>query len=228
MSRLNKKNIVCKYSVVVILLTLINYSNLYAIVEHDDAALVILDNVSSYYKSLESFKAEFTFAIKNKEELYEIMEKCNGEITIKGENYRLKIANQEIVKNNDIIWTYIKENNEITIVDYDVDNEELNLNKLYNLYKEGYSSTYVGESLVNGKLCYIIDLTPENNNELINKVRFIIDKNDYIIVSWEVHTDDAIVEEYVLNSFIPNVDIKEGYFDIEAGNYKDVVINDLR
>jgi outer membrane lipoprotein carrier protein len=211
----------------ILLLSVLTFYRTYGIVEHDEKALVILDQVNNYYQSLSSFKAKFIFLLKNKEE-NEIMESYKGTITIQGENYKLQIANQEIVKKDNIIWNYIEDNNEITIIDYQTDNEEINLYKLHHLYKTGYSSNYVEETIINDKVHHIIELIPENQEHLVSKITLLIDKETFNISAWEIHTDEFIAQEYIVKEFYPNIELPEDYFSITPSKYPNVQITDLR
>ena len=68
---------------------------------------------------------------------------------------------QLIINNGSTHWVYLKEMNEVTIMNYDPEDEDaLSPNKLFTIYSEDYKNSYIQTTSVNGESMHIIDLFP--------------------------------------------------------------------
>ena len=69
--------------------------------QYDPTALGILDAMSSKYQELNSFKAQIVYSMVNDTE--GINEDFKGEIFVRGNMYRLKTDEQEIINNGETL-----------------------------------------------------------------------------------------------------------------------------
>ncbi len=67
----------------------------------------IMKEFTTKTESYNSFMTEFTYKMENKEA--GIDESKEGELTVEGDKYNLKIAGQEVISNGKTIWTYIED-----------------------------------------------------------------------------------------------------------------------
>jgi outer membrane lipoprotein-sorting protein len=192
----------------------------------DPKAGKVLDEMSKKYKDMKAFKAKFVYELENKD--YKMKEKAEGEITVKGSKFRLKVGDQEIINNGTTVWTYFKDANEVNIADYNPDPEEITPDKIYTMYKKGYKYILIGEQVVDGESVSIIDLEPVDKNAKINKIRLIISKKDKLIKSWKIFENTGTVYTYKIKNFTPDSSIEENYFSFDKSKYPGVEINDLR
>ena len=117
--------------------------------QYDPKALAILDEMSNKFKTYTSFKASFTFKLKNTSA--SINEISEGELQVRGSKYRIKLPKMEIINNGVTVWNYMKEANEVNISTYDPADDEISPNKIYTMYKKGYKYTYIGERVEGSK-----------------------------------------------------------------------------
>ena len=96
-----------------------------AFAQKDPVALEILDAMSTKYKNIPAFTADFSYIMENDEE--SIDEKFEGKITVKSGKYKLNTGGQEIYNDGIYVWTYLKDDNEVTISEYDDTEEEITL-----------------------------------------------------------------------------------------------------
>ena len=87
----------------------------------DAKATAILDALSTKLDALETMKFEFSYTMTNTAE--NINETKAGSIYIKGDKYRLYIADQLIICDGTTIWTILKEDKEVQINSVDPNNQ---------------------------------------------------------------------------------------------------------
>jgi len=202
------------------------FAVLSASAQYDPKALTILDEMSNKFKTYTSFKASFTYTLKNANA--GINEVAEGELTVKGSKYRLKLPKQEIINNATTVWTYMKDANEVNISTYDPSDDEVSPTKIYTMYKKGYKYTYVGDRVEGGKTYQIIELVPEDRKNRFFKVRLEINKADKSIKNWKIYEKNGNVYDYVVKSFTPNFAVDESAFTFDKTKYPKVEIIDLR
>ncbi len=191
--------------------------------QNDPKAGEILESMSSRYKSIKGFKADFSYSMESPGS--GIKENASGEITVKDNKFYLKLGGQEVINNGSTVWTYIKDANEVTITDYEPDADDITPSNIYTLYKKGYKYTLVMKE--SNKTDDVIDLTPENKNSQITKIRINVNKKDKSIKSFKTFERNGNKYNYVITKFIPtSVDDKVFVFD--KTKYKGVKEEDLR
>lgn len=192
----------------------------------DPKAEKILNEMSRKYREMDGFKAKFTYELENKE--YNMNEKAEGEIAVKGSKFNLKIGEQEIINNGTTVWTYFKDANEVNISDYNPDPDDITPDKIYTMYKKGYKYVLMGEQTVDGQKVSIIDLEPIDRDAKINKIRLVINQSNKQLKSWKIYENTGTVYTYYINSFSPNVAMADSYFNFDKTKHPGVEVNDLR
>lgn len=211
--------------IMMIVLLLVGYAGV-ANAQYDTKAKKVLDAMSSKYKSIPSFKAKISQHLENEEE--NIDEKFNGEITVKGEMFKLVLAGQEIYNNGNTVWTYLEEVNEVNIDNYDPEEGETNPSTIYNAYKDGYKYVYLKSQSMSGKNYDVVDLIPEDKNLQYFKIRMVIDQKDKLLRSWKMFDKNGNRYEYSITSFDPEYAVNSDYFKFDPKKYPGVEIIDLR
>ena len=104
----------------------------------DAKAIALLDEVSAKTKSFKTIRADFSYTMENKQA--KIKEEKTGTLTLSGDKYRLKASGQEVICDGKLIWTYMKESNEVQINDLDSKDDALTPSKLLSSYNANYKS----------------------------------------------------------------------------------------
>lgn len=195
----------------------------FAQAQNDPKAGEILDAMSSRYKSIKGFKADFSYSMESPGS--GIKENASGEITVKDNKFHLKLGGQEVINNGSTVWTYIKDANEVTITDYEPDADDITPSNIYTLYKKGYRYTLVAKEST--KTDDVIDLTPDNKNSQITKIRIIVNKKDKSIKSFKTFERNGNKYNYVITKFVP-VAVDDKMFVFDKTKYKGVKEEDLR
>lgn len=195
-----------------------------AIAQKDPVALEILDAMSTKYKNIPAFTADFSYIMENEEE--SIDEKFDGNITVKSGKYKLDMSGQEIFNDGIYVWTYLKDDNEVTISEYDDTEEEITLSNIFSIYKEGYKYLFV-ETKENGSLD-IVDLVPEDREKSYFKIRMEIKKPSRELKNFRIYDKNGSKYLYQINSFEENSVIQDSDFKFDQKKYPGVEIVDFR
>lgn len=194
--------------------------------QQDPKAGKILDQMSAKYQSMKAFRASFTQTLEN--DAAKVKENLSGDITVSGQKFRLKMSGQEVINNGQTMWTYMKAENEVNISDADPEDQELAPSQIYTLYKKGYKYSYVQEAREGGELVDIIELSPEDRNNAVFKVRLKVSKVDKSVKSWQMFKKNGNRYTFKINKFTPNVAVDATTFSFDKNKYKGVKVIDLR
>jgi outer membrane lipoprotein-sorting protein len=196
--------------------------------QSDAKAIEILSKVSENYKKLNGFTGLFEYSYSTKDE--GLIQTNTGNVTVKGEKYRLTLNDQEIFNNGKTVWTLIKSSKykEVTINNVEDDADELTPSNVYNIYQRGYISKLVGSSEINGAPAHEILLTSEKPKARFEKVKLYVDKSKNEILAWEIQDDVGGTFKYTFKELDTNVSIVEDYFEFKVSENQDVEVIDLR
>ena len=138
--------------------------------QFDPEAEVLLEKMSEKYQGKKAFTSGFNQNLIN--EASNINENIEGIIHVKGDKYRLEIAGQIIFNDSENIWSYNQEAKEVTVTLYDPEEEEISLNNIWNLYKQGYKYG-LNENDSEGN--WVVDLEPiKRGSQNFYKIRMSI------------------------------------------------------
>ncbi|MBG8553606.1 MULTISPECIES: LolA family protein [Hymenobacter] len=194
--------------------------------QQDPKATKILDQMSAKYQAMKAFKASFTQTLENP--TAKVKENLSGDITVSGTKFRLKMNGQEVINNGQTMWTYMKAENEVNISDYESDDQEISPSQIYTLYKKGYKYSYVEEVKEAGEAFDVIELSPEDRNNSVFKVRLKVSKKDKSVKSWQMFKKNGNRYTFRINKFTPNVPVDATTFTFDKAKYKGVKVIDLR
>jgi outer membrane lipoprotein-sorting protein len=191
----------------------------------DKRATAILDAMSSKYKSMTSFRVNFTYT----NEGAGAKETYKGEALVKGTKFKLKMAGQEIFNDGKIMTTYVKESNEATITNYDPkESSDIDPTKIYTIYKKGYKYLFIEETTENGRTYEVVELSPEKKESKVAKVQIKVDKKDKSVKSWKVTQKNGQRVVFKVDKFAPNAAPDDKLFAFDSKLYKGVEMIDLR
>lgn len=185
----------------------------------------ILKKVSETTKSYSSIRISFTYNMDNPSA--KIHETENGVLLVKGDQYKLDIAGQNVISDGKTSWTYISEANEVQINTVEEDENALTPNRLLTSYSEDYKSKLVDEITKNGRKQFVIELKP-NEDKTFTSVEMNIDKVLYHISRIAIQDKSGNTFSYIVNKFETNVAVKESDFGFNTDDYPGVEVIDMR
>jgi len=208
----------------------------YAYAQKDADAKKILNQVSKKYRAYDVIKTDFSFTYENQQAGTKDVQSGTMISRSKANKYKVTIYNpeekqaidEEIISDGKSQWTYVKKNKEVELTDVDNSNESLNPAQIFTIYEKGYKYVYNGDAKVDGKLCQVIDLTPEDEKKPFFKIRLSIDKVKKQILSAMIFDKNGSRYNYVIRTFTPNVKVSESTFTFDKKNYPGAELVDLR
>jgi len=208
----------------------------YAFAQKDVQAKKILNQVSAKYRSYDVIKTTFTFTYENPQA--NTKDSQTGMMISKSKSNKYKVTifspedklavDEEIISDGKNQWTYVKKNKEVELSDVDNSGESMNPAQIFTIYEKGYKYVYNGDAKVDGKLCQVIDLTPEDEKKPFFKIRLSIDKAKKQIFSAMIFDKNGSKYNYIIRTFTPNVKVPESTFTFDKKNYPGVELVDLR
>ena len=187
----------------------------------DDKANDILKQLSENTKSYETMDVDFDFNFVNLSQ--DINEAQKGNIKIHKNKFRLNLNQQLIISDDSTQWIFLKESNELQIMEYDSEDDMLSPNKLFTIYEKGYKSNYVETT----ESSHIIDLFPIESNEFKN-IQIQVDINKIQLKKIILFDKNGGSFSYVITRFETNNDLASELFKFNVEDYNDVEIIDLR
>lgn len=207
-----------------------------ALAQKDVQAKNILNQMSTKYRTYNSLKTDFTFTLDNPQA--GAKQTQNGSITAATKTGKFKVTlfdadnkalvEQEIISDGKTQWTYLKKDKEVQVNNAGKADDEMSPAKLFTLYEHGYKYLYNSDQRVNGKLCQVIDLSPEDAGKSFFKIRLMIDKAKKQLYSATLFDKSGIHYTYTLNTFTPNVKVSSAAYTFDKKSHPGVEVVDLR
>ncbi len=202
------------------------------VVQSEPTAEAILERVAESFRAYSVAEIHFSVITRSRVESREFTredvreEREEGVGYIEGAKYRVEVMGMVNFSDGYYVYSYNPEVEEITIKNLeDAEEDFLNPNELFNIYKRGFVPTSLSET---GGVIEI-ELTPENRNLPFSRLLVKIDKGSYLIKSVTLYGKDGsdIVVEIdsisrPANSFEPTL------FEYSEELYPDIYLIDLR
>lgn len=193
--------------------------------QDDTKATTILDGVSIKMKSYTSMKIEFSYNLSNTKT--NVNETKTGTIQVKGSKYRIELGGQIVFCDGTTVWTYIEDDEEVSINNVSTQEDAVNPTTILNNYAANFKPKYIKESVELGKTYQIIDLTPLKTKSYY-KVRLYIDNTLQQIASTIIYDKNGSTYTYIVSKFTTNLTMADSLFTFSAADYPDAEINDMR
>ncbi|MEO6883882.1 MAG: outer membrane lipoprotein carrier protein LolA [Bacteroidia bacterium] len=190
----------------------------------DKKAKTILDNLSAKTKTYTSIKADFSIAIENSKKEIDTQ---TGSIEVKGTKYKLSIKGQDIISDGKVVWTYLKDANEVQINNVDnTSDDAINPSTIFTIYEKGFKYAFESESKSGIETIDLFPLNPAKKK--YHTVKLMIDKTKNQITSIIVLMKDASSITYTIKNFIPNAPVNDTSFTYDPKSHPGADVVDLR
>tara|TARA_X000000950_G_scaffold69504_4_gene86036 strand:+ start:1490 stop:2023 length:534 start_codon:yes stop_codon:yes gene_type:complete len=176
--------------------------------------------MSEKYKKMEGFTTSFTYIMNNLSE--NITDSFQGKISVKEEMYVLFIEGQKIINDSKTIWTYLEDLNEVTISEFDPEEQEISLNNIFEIYKTGFSFKFLGVE----KDLRLVEIYPDDQEKSYFKILFKIDY-DGLLSSFSVFDKSNSTFIYMINDF-KEESLENTLFTFVTENYPEIEVIDFR
>ena len=192
----------------------------------DTVSSKILEDLSIQTKSYKNIYAKFQFTFKN--ESQDIFEEQEGNIKIDSNRFRLEINNQIVISDGTNQWIYLKEANEVQIMEFDSEDDMMSPDKLFTIYEQGYKSEYIELKKTNSKEIHIIDLFAIESNAF-RKIQLQVESTTLKLLNIILYDKNGGSFTYLITDFQTNFEnnnTNDYLFNLQ--NYPDVEVIDLR
>ena len=197
------------------------FLNVYFLFSQDDKkALDMLNSMSDNYKKMKGFTSSFTYSMKNLTE--DITDSFSGKISVRDDKYVLYIEGQKIINDSKTVWTYLEDLNEVTISDFDASEQDISINNVFEVYKEGYKHKFIDK--VNG--INNVEIYPDDESKSYFKISFAILENN-LLSSFTVYDKSNSIFIYTIDDFLEE-DLDNSLFFFDLEKYPDIEVIDFR
>ena len=197
------------------------FLNVYFLFSQDDKkALDMLNSMSDNYKKMKGFTSSFTYSMKNLTE--DITDSFSGKISVRDDKYVLYIEGQKIINDSKTVWTYLEDLNEVTISDFDASEQDISINNVFEVYKEGYKHKFIDK--VNG--INNVEIYPDDESKSYFKISFAILENN-LLSSFTVYDKSNSIFIYTIDDFMEK-DLDNSLFFFDLEKYPDIEVIDFR
>ena len=197
--------------------------------EQDPKAKTILDEVSKTTKAYKTITAEYELVSLNKEK--KPINKESGKIQVKGNKFRLEIPGNTIVCDGKTVWTHNKDAQEVTIKNFEPNNEEgLNPTNIFTMYEKGYKYKYDKEEKIGTNTYHVIDLysTIKPEKKKFYTIKLFVDKIKKQVHEIKMLMKDGGTQTYEIKSLTPNTELADAVFVFDTKSFKADQIVDER
>jgi outer membrane lipoprotein carrier protein len=207
-------------TLIFILLTLSIHS--YA---QDEKSNEILQQLSINTQAYKNIDVDFNFKFENVTQ--EISENQKGNIKIVSNKFRLELNQQIIISDDTTQWIYLKESNELQIMEYDSLDDMISPNKLFTIYEEGYKNSYVELKNESDITLHIIDLFPIESNAF-QKIQLQINSEKIQLHNIILFDKNGGSFTYLITKFTTDANLDDNLFKFNPAEYPEIEIIDLR
>ena len=189
----------------------------------NELAKDLLKNLNYQTQLYKNITIEFEFILENKAQ--NIYEKENGIFILENNKFRIELNNQIIINNTETQWIYIKDINELQIMNHDPEENSISPKKIFTISEEDYKYSYIGKKTENNKNLEVIDLFSKESTDFM-KVQLEINSNKNQLHKIIMFDKNNGTYTYIIKNFITNQEIKP--FNFNTSNYSNIEIIDLR
>ena len=197
--------------------------------DQDPKAKVILDEVSKLTKTYKTISTDVVYSELSKDK--KAAEKPQTwKVQVKGQKFRLEIPGSNIVCDGITVWNYNKDAKEVTIKNFDSENDEQNPAKIFTMYENGYKFKYDKEEKVGTVACHVIDLYPaiKPEKKKFHAIKLYVDKTKKQVVKLRMLMKDGRTLDYEVKLMKTNTELADKLFVFDTKGLKADQISDER
>ncbi len=182
----------------------------------------IVNKIRQTYEKLESlkgeFEQEFTWALAGETQV------LNGTLYLKkGDRYRVETPNQMIITDGKTVWTYSLDKNQVFVDNLEKSKDNPLPRDLIIKYTHEFKPKLLRSEKLGAIDCYVLALTPRDENSFIRSVTVWIDKSTWLAARIEQVDINDNKTAYVLKNAQRNVALADALFTLKIPAEAEVV-----
>lgn len=184
----------------------------------------IIENVQEQYDDLTD--ASITFQQTVRFRVSRAEQSVKGTLNFKKPNkYRIETEDRIVVTDGKTSWSYNRKNRQVVIDTYKPDAHALSPERLLLQYPKDFYSTLVGEEQIGKLNCYVLKLTPKEDNSFATALKTWVSK-DWYIRKVEVTDINGAVTTYMIETLAVDRKLQDSMFEFQIPDKSEII--DLR
>ncbi len=179
----------------------------------DAKSTSLLNRVNKKYATYKSMQLDLKLTIEDGQ----LKEVQKGEVSVKGNKFRVKSKEQEIISDGKTNWIHLIRQNELQISNPDPDDVAMfsSPDKLLKSFEKDFISQYAGKSTLKGKSVDVIEFKPKDRNSEYSKVRVMIEKSTLNVLKIKVFDKSNIHYTIEVEKFVKNPSLSDNFFKFD-------------
>lgn len=195
--------------------------------QDDPKSKAIVDKLMAKAKGWSAFEADFTSRLQSTKDKLDV--KQEGNMKVKGKKFRLVLDKNTVINDGTVLYTYNKDNNEVTLSDPSEMDSDLDPSTLFTQYEKGFKSQFVEEKVDAGVPVQVVKLFPlEPAKKPFHTVVITVDKSKTEPRSVQVLYKDGNIVTYTLKRFTADPQLADALFTFDKSKHPGVEVNDMR
>lgn len=192
----------------------------------DGGANDLLKKVSLQYQKYNTMQFHYTLKTTKDDKTLGVSE---GDFYLKGSKYKTNFGGQQLYCDGTSIWSYDKDANEVSIYEYDPDDDQnlMNPQRVLKDWASNFRAKFIRDEFTNNVQYSIVDLTPKTSQSYY-RIRVYIVKTSLKIAKIAVYEKDNTVYTYSITQFKSDIPLDDKLFVFDKTKYPGVEVNDMR
>lgn len=194
--------------------------------QSDQRAEKLLNQVYQKAQSYDNMAIKFNYILK--EGNSQLKQETNGNVTLKGDKYKLNLRGTTRIFDGQKLYDIIPEDKEIIISKYDPEKKgSTSPSKLLSFYRKGYQYKWDITQNDRGRKIQYVKLIPTDKNAEVDHILLGIDAQTKHIAKMIKILDDNSQVIIEVKSFKTNLPLPENLFQFNKDKYQGFYINRL-
>lgn len=192
----------------------------------DGGANELMKKVSLQYQKYSTMQFHYTLKTTKADKTLGVSE---GDFYLKGNKYKTSFAGIQYFCDGTSIWSYDKSANEVSIYEYDPDDDQnlMNPQRILKDWNAQFRAKFIRDEFVNNVQYSIVDLTPKTTQSYY-RIRVYIVKTSLKIAKIAVYDKDNSIYTYSIEQFKNDISLDDKIFVFDKSKYSGVEVNDMR
>ncbi|MBR5973259.1 MAG: outer-membrane lipoprotein carrier protein LolA [Paludibacteraceae bacterium] len=193
----------------------------------DPKAKALLDKAIVAFETKKGLSADFVIKVENSRN--EKSENFQGNVLLKGEKFKLSLADVDTYFDGKTQYVLMKKENEVTISNPEKeDMKEINPILLMKSCKTDYKMRYLGEEKVGNKIMEKVELYPNDLNSKYSIITLLMTKDELQLNTIILKGKNGIITHFQLSKIEYKKDLADSLFVFNVAKNPNVEVVDLR
>lgn len=192
----------------------------------DGGANDLMKKVSLQYQKYNTLQFHYTLKTTKDDKTLGVSE---GDFYLKGSKYKTSFAGVQYFCDGTTMWSYDKSANEVSIYEYDPDDDQnlMNPQRILKDWSAHFRAKFIRDEFKNNVQYSIVDLTPKTAQSYY-RIRVYIVKTSLKIAKVMVYEKDNTIYTYSIEQFKNDIPLDDKLFVFDKSKYPGVEVNDMR